>query len=55
VNFYDGDHVIAEYEGDTLVRKFIYGPAIDEPILKIQNRWCGNLYLRKWDFGERVL
>jgi len=32
---YDGDQVIAEYEGTTLVRKFIYGPGIDEPICMI--------------------
>lgn len=30
---YDGDQVIAEYDGSgTLLRKFIYGPGIDEPI-----------------------
>jgi RHS repeat-associated protein len=30
---YDGDQVIAEYNGsDTLLRKFVYGPGIDEPI-----------------------
>ena len=33
---YDGAHVIAEYDAsDTLLRKFIYGPAIDEPICMI--------------------
>jgi RHS repeat-associated protein len=32
---YDGDQVIAEYQGDTLVRKFIYGSGIDEPICMI--------------------
>jgi RHS repeat-associated protein len=32
---YDGDRVIAEYEDDTLVRKFIYCPGIDEPICMI--------------------
>jgi hypothetical protein len=32
---YDGDQVIAEYENDTLVRKFIYGPGIDEPLMMI--------------------
>ena len=30
---YDGDQVIAEYDGsNTLLRKFIYGPGIDEPV-----------------------
>ena len=32
---YDSRQVIAEYEGGTLVRKFIYGPGIDEPICMI--------------------
>jgi RHS repeat-associated protein len=33
---YDGDQVIAEYNGSgTLLRKFIYGPGIDEPIVMI--------------------
>lgn len=33
---YDGDHVIAEYNGgDNLLRKFVYGPGIDEPICLI--------------------
>jgi len=33
---YDGDQVIAEYDdSDTLLRKFIYGPGIDEPICMI--------------------
>jgi RHS repeat-associated protein len=33
--YYDGDQVIAEYDDSTLVRKFIYGPGIDEPICMI--------------------
>jgi len=32
---YDGDQVIAEYENGTLVRKFVYGPGINEPIMMI--------------------
>jgi len=32
---YDGDQVIAEYEGGSLKRKFIYGPGIDEPVMMI--------------------
>jgi len=33
---YDGGQVIAEYDGsDNLLRKFIYGPGIDEPICMI--------------------
>ena len=33
---YDGDQVIAEYDGsDMLLRQFVYGPGIDEPICMI--------------------
>ena len=33
---YDGDRIIAEYNGSgTLLRKFVYGPGIDEPIYLI--------------------
>ena len=33
---YDGPHVIAEYDGNNnLLRKYIYGPRIDEPIAMI--------------------
>ena len=32
---YDGPHVIAEYENNTLKRRFIYGPGIDEPVCMI--------------------
>lgn len=34
--YYDGGQVIAEYDGsNNLLRKFIYGPGIDEPICMI--------------------
>jgi RHS repeat-associated protein len=34
---YDGDRIIAEYDGSgTLLRKFIYGPGIDEPICLVE-------------------
>ncbi|MFC1636903.1 RHS repeat-associated core domain-containing protein, partial [Planctomycetota bacterium] len=34
---YDGDHIIAEYDGNNnLLRKYIYGPGIDEPIAMIE-------------------
>ncbi len=33
---YDGDRIIAEYDGSgTLLRKFVYGPGVDEPICLI--------------------
>jgi len=39
---YDGAQVIAEYDGtDTLLRKFIYGPGIDEPICMIDATGAG--------------
>jgi RHS repeat-associated protein len=39
---YDGAQVIAEYDGtDTLLRKFIYGPGIDEPICMIDAAGAG--------------
>jgi len=34
---YDGDHVIAEYDGNNnLLRKYIYGPGIDQPVCMIE-------------------
>ena len=34
---YDGPHVIAEYDGNNnLLRKYIYGPCVDEPICMIE-------------------
>jgi len=34
---YDGDHVIAEYDGNNnLLRKYIYGPGTDQPICMIE-------------------
>jgi RHS repeat-associated protein len=34
---YDGDRIIAEHDGSgTLLRKFIYGPGIDEPICLLE-------------------
>ncbi len=44
---YDGDQVIAEYEGETL-RKFIYGPGIDEPICMIDEA-TSNIYYYHYD------
>jgi RHS repeat-associated protein len=34
---YDGPHIIAEYDGqDNLLRKYVHGPSIDEPICLIE-------------------
>lgn len=32
---YDGEQIIAEFENGVLVRKYVYGPAIDEPVCMI--------------------
>jgi len=35
---YDGDHIIAEYDGsNSLLRKYIHGPGIDQPICMIES------------------
>jgi len=47
---YDGDQVIAEYDGsDTLLRKFIYGSAIDEPICMIDVADNNKIYYYHFD------
>jgi RHS repeat-associated protein len=47
---YDGDQVIAEYDGsDNLLRKFIYGPGIDEPICMIDVTDSNAVYYYHFD------
>jgi len=46
---YDGAQVIAEYDGDTLLRKFIYGPGIDEPICMIDVADDNKVYYYHFD------
>ena len=46
---YDGDQVIAEYENGALVRKFIYGPGIDEPICMIDVAHSNDVYYYHFD------
>jgi RHS repeat-associated protein len=47
---YDGDQVIAEYDGnDTLLRKFVYGPGIDEPICMIDVADSNAIYYYHFD------
>ncbi len=47
---YDGDQVIAEHdENDTLLRRFIYGPGIDEPICMIDVAGGNQVYYYHFD------
>jgi len=47
---YDGDQVIAEYDGsDTLLRKFVYGPGIDEPVCMIDVADGNKVYYYHFD------
>ena len=44
---YDGDHCIAEYDGsNNLLRKFVHGPAVDEPICQVEaaGSYAGTYY-----------
>jgi hypothetical protein len=47
---YDGARVIAEYDGsNTLLRKFIYGPGVDEPICMIDVADSNTVYYYHFD------
>jgi len=47
---YDGDHCIAEYDGNNnLLRKYIYGPAVDEPISMIDVEHSNATYYYHFD------
>ena len=47
---YDGDQVIAEYDGsDNPLRKFVYGPGIDEPIIIIDVEDSNAIYYYHFD------
>jgi RHS repeat-associated protein len=47
---YDGDQVIAAYDGSgTLLRKFIYGPGIDEPIGMVDVADANETYFYHFD------
>jgi RHS repeat-associated protein len=47
---YDGDRIIAEYDGSgTLLRKFIYGPGIDEPICLVEVAESNAVYYYHFD------
>ena len=47
---YDGDQVTAEYDGsDNILRKFVYGPGIDEPICMIDVADSNTVYYYHFD------
>ena len=47
---YDGPHVIAEYDGNNnLLRKYIYGPCIDEPVCMIEVADSNAVYYYHYD------
>ncbi|MBW7991992.1 MAG: hypothetical protein FVQ84_18520 [Planctomycetes bacterium] len=47
---YDGQQVIAEYDGsDNLLRKFVYGPGIDEPIYMVDVTDSNGVYYYHFD------
>jgi len=47
---YDGDQVIAEYDGEgNLLRKFVYGPGIDEPVCMIDVADNNAVYYYQFD------
>jgi len=33
---YDGPHIIAEYLNGSLIRKYIYGPGMDNPVAMVR-------------------
>jgi len=47
---YDGDHVVAEYDGNNnLLRKYIYGPGIDQPVCMIEVADSNAVYYYHFD------
>ena len=47
---YDGPHVIAEYDGNNnLLRKYIYGPGIDQPVCMIEVADSNAVYYYHYD------
>ena len=47
---YDGDHTIAEYDGENrLLRKYIYGPRVDEPVCMIDVADSNAVYYYHFD------
>jgi len=52
---YDGPHVIAEYDGNNnLLRKYIYGPGIDQPVCMIEEAESETYYYHYDALGSVV-
>jgi len=52
---YDGPHVIAEYDGNNnLLRKYIYGPGIDQPVCMIEEAESETYYYHFDGLGSVV-
>jgi len=52
---YDGDQVIAEYDGNNnLLRKYIYGPGIDQPVCMIEQAESETYYYHYDGLGSVV-
>lgn len=46
---YDGDRLVAEYNGSTLLRRYVHGAAVDEPLVWYEG---ANLTDRRWLHGD---
>jgi len=47
---YDGGHVLAEYDGNgNLLRKYVYGPRVDEPVCMIEVADSNAVYYYHFD------
>lgn len=47
---YDGDQVVADYDGNNnLLRKYVYGPAIDQPVCMIDVQHSNTTYYYHFD------
>jgi len=53
---YDGDQIIADYNSSgVLLRKYVYGPGIDEPICMIDVQNGNKLYYYHYDGLSRLV
>ncbi len=46
---YDGDRLIAEYNGTTLLRRYVHGPGVDEPIFRLEIAGADN---RRYEIAD---